>query len=43
MDDRTLKPVIGEYPNRFAPVFSSGDFTVYRYLAAKVPSGSSDN
>ena len=38
MDDRTLKPVIGEYPNRFEPVFSSGDFTVYRYLSVKVPS-----
>jgi hypothetical protein len=38
MDGRTLKPVIGEYPDRFLPVFSSGDFTVYRYLSAKVPS-----
>jgi len=38
MDDRTLKPVIAEYPDRFTPVFNSGDFTVYTYRSAKVPS-----
>jgi hypothetical protein len=38
MDERTLNPVIRQYPERFLPVFSSGDFAVYRYFPAKVPS-----
>lgn len=34
-DQAVLRPVIDQYPDRFLPVFSRGEFTVYRYLPSK--------
>jgi len=35
-DQDMLIPVIDQYPERFSPMFSQGDFTVYRYTPPKV-------